>query len=115
MHTLAFALKWDPELHGLVVVALAVVLLCGSVYLILGTNLGARVGFLVALSGLFGWMAIMGIVWTVYGIGLKGTPNAWKVETTVVGNVAPWFVLGHQPSQAPGCLAPVFPQFENHA
>ena len=34
--------------------------LCGSVYLLLGTNLGARLGFLVALAGLFGWLTLLG-------------------------------------------------------
>jgi len=88
MHTLAFALNWDPELHGLLVVLLALILLPGTVYLVLSTNLGARVGFILAVAAFFGWMALMGIVWTVYGIGLKGNPNAWKVQTMVVGDVA---------------------------
>ena len=52
--------------------------LCGSVYLILGTNLGARLGFLVALTGLFGWMFLMGIIWGIYGIGLKGPEPSWE-------------------------------------
>ena len=51
---------------------IAVVTLCGSIYLILGTNLGARLGFLVTLTGLAGWMFLMGIIWAVYGIGLQG-------------------------------------------
>jgi hypothetical protein len=88
MHTLAFALTWDPELHGLLIVLLALVLLPGSVYLLLSTNLGARVGFLIAVAGFFGWMTLMAIVWTVYGIGLKGNPNSWQVKTMVVGDVA---------------------------
>jgi hypothetical protein len=88
MHVLAFALNWDPELHGLLVVLLALVLLPGSVYLLLSTNLGARVGFLIAVAGFFGWMTLMCIVWTVYAIGLKGNPNAWQVKTMVIGDVA---------------------------
>jgi hypothetical protein len=88
MHTLAFALNWEPELHGLVVVVLALLLLPGSVYLVLSTNLGARVGFILAVAAFFGWMALMGIVWTVYGIGLKGNANSWKVKETVAGNIA---------------------------
>jgi len=48
------------------------------VYLILGTNVGARLGFLVALSGLAGWMALMGGIWWIYGIGLKGEDASWK-------------------------------------
>jgi len=86
MHALAFALTWEPELHGLLVVLIALVLLPGSVYLLLGTNLGTRVGFLVAVAGLAGWMLLMGIVWTVYGIGLKGRANIWKVTSVVTAN-----------------------------
>ena len=46
------AINWEPELRGILIVIIAVAVLCGSVYLVLGTNLGARLGFLVALSGL---------------------------------------------------------------
>ena len=49
----------------------------GSVYLILATNLGARLGFLVALTGLAGWMFLMGIMWAIYGIGLRGKDPTW--------------------------------------
>jgi hypothetical protein len=87
MHILALSLKWDPDLHGILVLTLAVTLLPGSIYLLLSTNLGARVGFLIAAAALFGWMAVMGVVWTVYGIGLKGNAAVWKVQQTVVGNV----------------------------
>ena len=52
--------------------------LCGSIYLILATNLGARLGFLVALTGLAGWMMLMGIMWAIYGIGLKGPEPSWE-------------------------------------
>ena len=55
-----------------------VVVLCGSVYLMLATNIGARLGFLLAVAGLFGWMMLMGIVWAIYGIGLKGREPTWK-------------------------------------
>jgi hypothetical protein len=72
------ALSWKPELRGIIVVMIGFVVLCGSVYLIVGTNIGARLGFLVALSGLAGWMMIMGIIWWVYGIGLKGIEPSWK-------------------------------------
>ena len=72
------AITWEPELRGILIVIIAVVTLCGSVYLVLGTNLGARLGFLVALSGLAGWMALMGGIWWVYGIGLKGPEPSWE-------------------------------------
>ncbi len=50
----------------------------GSIYLVLGTNLGARLGFMVALCGLSGWLALMGAIWAVYGIGLQGSLPSWQ-------------------------------------
>jgi len=88
IHTLAFALKWDPQIHGILVVLLAIVLLPGSVYLLLSTNLGARVGFLVAVAGLFGWMTLMSVIWTVYGIGFTGNPPSWKIQEVIQGDVS---------------------------
>ena len=42
------AIGWEPELRGILIVIIAVAVLNGSIYLLLGTNLGARLGFLVA-------------------------------------------------------------------
>ena len=42
--------RWlGPEIRGISVVLIGVLVLCGSVYFILSTNLGSRLGFLVAL------------------------------------------------------------------
>jgi hypothetical protein len=71
------AIGWEPELRGLLTVLIGVLVLCGSVYLIMMTNLGARLAFLVAITGLAGWMTLMGIVWLIYGIGLQGRQAAW--------------------------------------
>ena len=71
------AIGWEPELRGILIVIIAVVMLCGSIYLVLATNLGARLGFLVALAGLAGWMILMGIIWLIYGIGLQGPDPSW--------------------------------------
>jgi hypothetical protein len=79
------AISWQPGLRGITVVLIAFTVLCGSTYLILGTNLGARLGMLVALAGLFGWMMLMGAIWIVYGIGLKGKEPSWKARDTIVG------------------------------
>lgn len=70
--------SWEPELRGIVVVLVMVVVLIGGSYLIVGTNVGARLGLLVILGGFFGWMATMGAIWWVYGIGLKGPEPSWK-------------------------------------
>ena len=74
----SLAITWEPELRGILIVIIATATLCGSIYLVLGTNLGARLGFLVALTGLAGWMALMGAIWWVYGIGLKGPEPSWE-------------------------------------
>ena len=60
-------IAWDPQIRGFLAVLVGVVVLMGSVYLLLGTNLGARLGFLVAISWIFGWCTIMGLTWWMYG------------------------------------------------
>lgn len=72
------AIDFDPTLRGIIVVLIAVVVLIGGTYLIVGTNLGARLGFLVVLASFFGWMMTMGAIWWVYGIGLTGPTPTWK-------------------------------------
>lgn len=72
------AIGWEPELRGLLTVIIGVVILCGSIYGILATNLGARLAFLVAATGLAGWMMLMGAFWMVYGIGLRGPDPTWE-------------------------------------
>jgi hypothetical protein len=79
------AVSWEPEIRGLLTVLIGFVVLCGSIYLILATNMGARLGFIVALTGLAGWMALMGLVWWIYGIGLRGPEPSWApVEGSTV-------------------------------
>ena len=72
------AVNWEFELRGYLVTLIGITVLMGSIYLILATNLGARLGFLVALCGLSGWMALMGGIWAVYGIGLQGPLGSWQ-------------------------------------
>lgn len=75
---LAFELTWDPFMRGFLATAVGVVVLCGSSYLLLTTNVGSRLGFLIAFAGLMGWMTIMGLQWWVYGIGLVGEVPSWR-------------------------------------
>src|SRR6187549_2819321 len=83
------AINWEFELRGILTVIMGVAVLMGSVYLVLMTNLGARLGFLVTLAAFAGWMALMGGIWWIYGIGLKGDAPEWKAVTgkTVIQNV----------------------------
>ncbi len=79
-------IAYDPTIRGFLVVIVAIVVLMGSVYLLLGTNTGGRLGFLLALTGLFGWMTIMGIIWWMNGIGMQGAAPSWKVVEYNAGN-----------------------------
>ena len=71
------AISWQPELRGILITIIAVVTFCGSCYFLLSTNLGARLGFLVAFAALAGWMFIMGAIWWSYGKGLLGPDASW--------------------------------------
>lgn len=80
------AVNFEPQLRGIIIVAIAVGVLIGGTYLVVGTNLGARLGLLHVLAGLFGWVVIMGGIWWIYGIGLTGRAPAWMPgePTTIV-------------------------------
>ncbi|HUF32200.1 MAG TPA: hypothetical protein VMN58_03190 [Acidimicrobiales bacterium] len=80
---LALSLPWDPALRGIAIVAVAVAILCGSVYLLLATNTGTRLGFLIAAAGLAGWMMLMAGTWWIYAIGLVGDSPTWQVTEIV--------------------------------
>jgi len=80
------SLEWDPGVIGVITVAIGVLVLCGSVYLLLATNAGSRLGFLLAFTGLAAWMLLMGIIWWVYAIGLIGDDPAWETEEILVGD-----------------------------
>ncbi len=82
------AISWEPTVKGGLYVLIAFLTLCGSSYLILGTNVGSRLGFQLAAAGLFGFMVIIGSVWWVYGIGPKGPTPTWEPKLTVSGDLA---------------------------
>ncbi|MCI3949807.1 MAG: hypothetical protein K0R11_1741 [Acidimicrobiales bacterium] len=84
LRVFALTISWDPTIRGYLVVATGVAVLCGSVYLLLATNTGNRLGFLIAAAGLAGWMTIMGLVWWLYGIGWVGEDATWQVREVVV-------------------------------
>jgi len=83
VHMLA-GLGWDPEIRGLLTVVLGLAVLGGSVWLLLVTNTGTRLGSLIALAGFFGWMFVMGIFWWIYGIGWVGAAPSWEVEDAFI-------------------------------
>lgn len=77
---------WYPTILGILVTIFAIGLFCGSVYLLLGTNLGARLGFLVAFTALMGFMVILTSLWVTTASPLntlKGRIPSWKPQQIV--------------------------------
>jgi hypothetical protein len=80
------SISWDPFVRGLLIVLIAILVLPGSVYLVLATNTGVRLGFLLTAAALSGWFVIMGTVWAVFGIGLQGRTPSWHVKEIITGD-----------------------------
>jgi hypothetical protein len=87
--TLLGAIGFDNEIRGILVVLVAVTVLIGSIYAILSTNLGVRLGFLVVGAALFGWLFLLGSVWWIYGIGFKGRDPAWMPVEVNLSRTSP--------------------------
>ncbi|MGH9185485.1 MAG: hypothetical protein ACRD0U_06700 [Acidimicrobiales bacterium] len=81
------AISWNPEIRNILALLVGLGILVGSVYLLGGTNNGFRLGLLITLASLFGWMMIMGVIWWIYGIGMKGTDPHWEVRDIVHGEL----------------------------
>ena len=77
--------SWDPQVRGIVIVLAAIIVLPGSVFLIMGTNVGARMGFLVAVAGLSGFCTMLGLLWTLNAGGLVGRQPSWKAAEIAIG------------------------------
>jgi hypothetical protein len=78
---------WNPTILGVLVVLSAIGLFCGSAYLLLATNLGARLGFLVAFASLTGFMVLLSTLWWSSGNSGIDPPHghspAWKAVEIV--------------------------------
>jgi hypothetical protein len=72
-------LSFDPFFRGFLSVMVGVVVMIGGTYLLIATNSGARTGGMIAASAFFGWMFMMGLVWTLYGIGWRGQAPTWEL------------------------------------
>jgi hypothetical protein len=83
---------WYPTILGVLVVVAAVALFMGTIYILLATNMGARLGFLVAVGGLAGLMVLLSLLWLTNPSPvntLKGRIPAYKaVEAIQAGDVA---------------------------
>jgi hypothetical protein len=91
MHVLTLAAEgpkaaniWNPTIIGILTVLCAIGLFCGSAYLLLGTNLGARLGFLVAAAGLTGFMLLLATLWWTSGSSGIDPPHGHSPQWNVI-------------------------------
>jgi hypothetical protein len=75
------------NIEGTLVVVMAVVLFCGSVYLLLAAIFGGRMGYLIAATGLFAFMIILSAIWA---FGAPGTPKFLGPK----GKLPAWVAVG---------------------
>jgi hypothetical protein len=74
------------KLRGYFIVIFAVSLFCGSIYLVLATDLGARLGFLISFASLTGFLMLLGLIWFLNLTplnALHGPPPHWVVKEVV--------------------------------
>jgi hypothetical protein len=76
-------LRWNPTFRGILFPSILFLVLCGSCYVILATNIGNRLGFLLSSAAFWGWMSLMTIAWMIYGIGLRGPDPKWVVQEAI--------------------------------
>ena len=76
---------WNPYLKGALITAFAVGLFVGSAYLLLYTDVGSRLGFLLTAAAFTGWMAINSLAWvsSQFPQGPKGAEPSWKAKEQV--------------------------------
>jgi hypothetical protein len=80
-------ITWDPFIRGMLIVAAAIILLPGSVYLVLATNTGARLGLLLIGAGASGLLCILAILWMALSSTADiGRANAWVPLQVVTGD-----------------------------
>jgi hypothetical protein len=91
---LAVTYTWDPFIRGILIVAVAVLVLPGSVYFVLSTNVGTRMGFLLAAAAASGWLLVLSIVWAIFGIGPQGRAPSWKADEVITGNLLEQTTIG---------------------
>src|ERR687896_615580 len=76
------------QLRGYAIVFFSVGLFCGSIYMVLATDVGSRMGFMVSFASLTGFLAMLGLIWFTNLTplnALHGPAPHWKV-TEVVDN-----------------------------
>ena len=89
---------FSVAMRGIFIAAGAVLVFVGAVWLVLYTDVGARLGFLLTGAALFGWLTINGILFTVFaprGIrpeSLEGL-DAFEIRVPAIAMTLGSFVL----------------------
>jgi hypothetical protein len=79
-------LNLAEALRGLLVVVFAAGLFCGSVYLLLATDVGSRIGFLLSIAALSGFVSLLAMIWSTSQFplnSLHGPAAHWVVVEEV--------------------------------
>jgi hypothetical protein len=79
-------LNLAEALRGLLVVVFAVGLFCGSVYLLLATDVGSRIGFLLSIAALSGFICMLAMIWSTSQFplnSLHGPAAHWVLKEVV--------------------------------
>jgi hypothetical protein len=76
---------WNPYMKGALIAVLAIALFVGSAYLLLYTNVGSRLGFLLTASAFAGFMALLSGLWITaqFPQGPFGKAPGWDVKEIV--------------------------------
>jgi len=83
------AVTWDPFIRGTLILLLFIVLLPGSIFFVLSTDTGIRLGFLLAMAGLTGMVCLLSTLWMpLASTADVGRPNTWKPLEIVTGDFA---------------------------
>jgi hypothetical protein len=86
---LAESFTWDPFMRGICIIALFIVLLPGSVYLVLSTDVGGRLGFLLMAAAMTGMLCLLSFLWMPLSSTADiGRPNSWKPLEVITGDYA---------------------------
>lgn len=98
---------WNPYVKGALIAVIAVVLFAGSAHLLLSTNVGSRLAFLVTAAAFTGFMTLLSFAWITaqFPQGPLGPPPRWRVEEVVpdlsASRIERVRELGRTPQPAP--------------
>jgi len=76
---------WNPYMKGALIAALAIILFVGAAYLLLYTNVGSRLGFLLTVSAATGFMMLLSLSWisSQFPQGPLGEQPGWDIVEIV--------------------------------